>query len=151
MSTAPREPLRTRLALAACLALAAACTPENGPLMLPGRDCMECHGGRGGEEEEGPRWTVAGTAYGPGAAAGVQDAHVQVTDRNGKFVSMRTNGVGNFYSAEDLALPFTSVCVERGGVVACMPASEAGAGAFATGACNSCHAPGGEASRIVSP
>jgi cytochrome c553 len=151
MSTAPRGAIWTRVALAAGLALAAACTPENGPLMRPGEDCMRCHGGHGGEEEEGPRWTVAGTAYGPGAAAGVQDVHVQVTDRNGKLVSMRTNGVGNFYSAEDLALPFTNVCVERGGVVTCMRSAEAGPAAFATGACNSCHIPGGEASRIVSP
>jgi hypothetical protein len=34
-------------ALAAAL-LALACVPSEGPLMEPGRDCLECHGGDGG-------------------------------------------------------------------------------------------------------
>jgi hypothetical protein len=76
------------------VALLAGCAPEDGPLMAPGQDCLECH--TGGEAN---RWTAAGTW--------VRGARITVTDANGKTVPMRGNDVGNFYTAESLTPPLT--------------------------------------------
>jgi hypothetical protein len=128
----------------------AACTPENGPLMRPGEDCLHCHGGSsggGGEEEHATPWSLAGTVYGTAntaSGAGIEGVDVQVTDANGFAFALHSNLVGNFYSAETIAFPL-KVCVSRNGSTTCME------GAASSGACNSCHEPGGEPGRIVAP
>ncbi|BDG10004.1 hypothetical protein [Anaeromyxobacter paludicola] len=142
--------LRATLALAAL----AACTPENGPTMRPGEDCLRCHGGSpasgGGEEERATPWSLAGTVYaapGADASAGIEGAAVQVTDANGFAFTLTSNLVGNFYSAETVAFPIR-VCVARGGAVRCMESPSP------HGACNACHAlpPQGNAEgRIAAP
>jgi hypothetical protein len=80
-------------AIAALTLLCASCAQEEGPLMAAGQDCVECHGGG-----EARAWTVAGWTKG---------ARVTVVDANGKSVEMRGNKVGNFYTAESLAPPYT--------------------------------------------
>jgi hypothetical protein len=95
---------RTAVAAAALLALAG-CIPEEGPMMAPGRDCMECHASGAGEEEAKP-WTVAGTI------SGRRGAHVTITDQNGWSFTLRSNQAGNFYTAEGVALPLRAISVD---------------------------------------
>lgn len=91
MTPAKAAPL---LALpAALLLLSSACVPDDGPLMSPGEDCLECHGAG-----EGPSWNAAGTWQREGQT-------VRIVDANGRSFSLRTNQVGNFYTAEKLAYP----------------------------------------------
>jgi hypothetical protein len=108
-----------RVALAAAM-LAVACVPSEGPLMEPGRDCLGCHGGG-----EAKRWTVAGT-WPP------QGSRVTVADAAGKSFTLKTNQVGNFYSAESLAFPLT-VSVD----------GKAMPNPVTYGGCNLCHGPFG--------
>ncbi len=126
----------------------AACTPEDGPLMRPGDDCLRCHGGSPGGEEErhATPWSLAGTVYPSVDAtvgAGIEGVDVQVTDANGFAFTLHSNLVGNFYSAETVAFPLR-VCVARSGVTTCME------GPAQSGACNACHTPA-EAGRIFAP
>ncbi len=124
----------TRRALLAAALLA--CVPDRGPLMLPGSDCLECHRGGNGAAR---RWTVAGTIYATRDAAadeGVSQASVRITDATGWSFTLRTNGAGNFYTAEPVAFPLRA-CVERGADVACMGS------AAERGSCNHCHGPQG--------
>jgi hypothetical protein len=79
--------------------LATGCIPEDGPLMEPGEDCLECHGGSGGEED-GPAWSVAGTMGGQGSSVSVRDA-------TGRSFTLHAARNGNFYSAESLQYPIT--------------------------------------------
>jgi hypothetical protein len=88
-----------RLAAAAAALLAAACIPEEGPMMEPGHDCMECHGGRGGEEDA-VAWTVAGTY-------GSQGSKVSIRDAAGKSFTLTANQAGNFYTREPVTFPIT--------------------------------------------
>jgi hypothetical protein len=110
---------------AAILLAAAGCALEEGPLMAPGQDCVECHDGG-----EARRWTAAGTW--------TRGARVSVTDANGKTVPMRGNDVGNFYTAESLTPPLT-VFVD--GVEMVTTALESG-GKVKYGGCNLCHVNG---------
>lgn len=128
-----------RVLSAAALAAATGCTPENGPSMRPGSDCLECHGNPGAEED-GPPWTVAGTVYATpgGTGEGVRGATVTVTDATGRTVTLRSQAVGNFYLADKLTFPLRA-SVERNGVRHDMPDR------FDYGGCNGCHRPGGEA------
>jgi hypothetical protein len=120
----------TRTALALSLLLgAAACIPEEGPLMEPGSNCLECHDGG-----DARRWTVAGTW--PGG----QGRHVVVRDAAGRSLTIRTNRAGNFYTAEPLAFPLTSVAVD-GGEMPRPPVTQPQA--FSQGSCNLCHGSGG--------
>jgi hypothetical protein len=129
------------LSLAMIGVVAAACTPENGPLMRPGEDCLRCHGGSAGgtggiDVEEATPWSFAGTVYptvDADAGAGIEGVSVKVTDAAGFTVAVRTNLAGNFYSAERVAFPLR-VCVTRSGSVQCM------LGPAPHGACNFCHA-----------
>ncbi len=136
-----------RLALAAALALGA-CIPEEGPLMRPGSDCMECHGGGGGGEGGGEHdartWTIAGTVYDATGTNGVLGANVRITDANGWSFTLRSNLVGNFYSAESVAFPLR-VTVDLNGIVQPMEAL------VDSGSCNGCHTPGGQAARVYVP
>jgi hypothetical protein len=108
-------------ALAALLLASVACIPEEGPMMEPGSDCLECHGGG-----EGRRWTVAGTWGGQGR-------QVVIVDAAGKSFTLHTNRAGNFWSAEPVAFPLR-VSVDG----AAMPNAVAAADA----SCNRCHGNG---------
>jgi hypothetical protein len=137
-------------ALAVALAaVAAGCVPEEGPLMSPGADCLECHGGGAGGggndlrgvgtssgEEDGPRWTFAGTVFptrGAPASGGLRGAKVRVTDARGRTITLETNQAGNFYTAERLTFPLRAT-VEHGGQSATMDRQ------IDYGGCNACHA-----------
>lgn len=105
--------------------------------MLPGSDCLACHGDGGGAR----RWTVAGTIYQEPSTSGdtaVSGANVRITDATGWSFALRTNRAGNFYTAERVVFPL-SVCVERLGVSRCM-SEPVGLG---EGSCNVCHGPEG--------
>jgi hypothetical protein len=134
-------------ALVMAAVLASACIPSEGPMMLPGSDCLECHGGGGGHsdsgltmqplesDDDGPRWTFAGTVFSSPtapASGGVRGALVHATDANGRAVTIRSNEAGNFYLADGLAFPLR-VSIERGGVVKTMPDP------VEYGGCNGCH------------
>jgi hypothetical protein len=89
--------MRRTLLIAALLG--AGCIPEEGPLMDPGEDCLECHGG---SEDDAPAWTIAGTMGGKGS-------DVRVRDADGKSFTLHTARNGNFYSREKLRYPITVV------------------------------------------
>ncbi len=146
---------RALVAAALTALVLGACTPENGPTMRPGEDCLRCHGGspygdQGQEVRPATAWSLAGTVYATedaSADAGVEGADVQVTDASGFAFTLHTNLAGNFYSAESVKFPL-QVCVSRHGSVQCME------GPAPNGACNHCHAqpPQGEAAgRIAAP
>lgn len=103
--------------------------------MMPGSDCLQCHG-YAGAEEDGPPWTVAGTVYGTaqGTGAGVRGAAIHLTDATGRAVTLYSQAVGNFYLADGLAFPL-QVSVERDGVTHPMAAPVA----YGDRGCNRCH------------
>ncbi|HET6923558.1 MAG TPA: hypothetical protein VFI16_10470 [Anaeromyxobacteraceae bacterium] len=124
--------------------LAGACIPERGPLMMPGEDCLECHGGGGrlpgqpltvGDPEDARRWTVAGTVYpstGAAASEGVEGAKVHIVDATGFSFTLETNRAGNFYTAERVRFPLR-VSVQHGGNIEEMGEE------VPYGGCNGCH------------
>jgi YD repeat-containing protein len=114
----------TRAPLAALLLASAACIPEQGPMMLPGSDCLGCHGGGG--EGEARRWTVAGTWT-------AQGQHVAIVDAAGKSFSLHTNQAGNFWSAEPVTFPLR-VSVDGAAMATAVTAADA--------SCNRCHGNG---------
>jgi hypothetical protein len=122
----------TRLAPLAAAAALAGCIPEEGPMMEPGSDCMECHSPGG----EARAWTVAGTF-------GSQGSHVTFTDQHGWTITLRANRAGNFYTAEPVALPLKAISVDG----RAMPANEMARAATLRnpGSCNAatCHNGGG--------
>jgi hypothetical protein len=121
-----------RLALVLTVLACAACIPENGPMMEPGRDCTECHN-RGDAE---PGWTAAGTVFtnpGDPESAGVRGVRVKLTDANGRTVTLNSNAAGNFYTRESLAYPLLAATIEKNGVVRTMLD-------VPNAACNQCHA-----------
>jgi len=131
--------LRRALLLGALLC--AACVPENGPLMEPGEDCLECHGGA---EDDARAWSAAGTMGGKGS-------RVVITDANGWTITLRSAENGNFYTAEDLRYPVrVSVDGDEMPDPVPSPLSAAGtciAGRCCTGSrcgCNDCHGEGQE-------
>jgi hypothetical protein len=105
--------------LAALMLTSAACVPEEGPMMEPGSDCIDCHNGG-----EARTWTVAGTWSGQGHQVGIVDAA-------GKTFSLHTNKAGNFWSSEPVAFPLR---VDVDGTP--MPS------AVTNGSCNVCHGNG---------
>ena len=94
-------------------------------MMQPGVDCMQCHN----------NWTVAGTAYAAPDAdrgSGLEGAEILVIDADGNELTLKTNGAGNFYTAEPLTFPIH--------VHARMDSSETSMlHSTSNGACNSCH------------
>lgn len=125
------------------IVLAASCTPEEGPLMMPGENCLECHGGAAlpdepptvADPDDARRWTIAGTVFpridaGPGE--GVRGANVHVRDANGRTFTLQTNRAGNFYTAEPVRFPLR-VGVEHGGIHHEMDDD------VPYGGCNACH------------
>lgn len=91
-----------------------------GPLMLPGQDCLACHDGA-----QAKLWTAAGTWGGAGNT-------VVLRDSAGKTVTLVTNQVGNFYTAQPLAFPL------RASVNGQTMQPD-----VTYGGCNRCHAGGG--------
>jgi hypothetical protein len=78
---------------------------------------------------------AAGTLYADSRATrGLVGATVEVTDSDGKKVSMTTNEVGNFYTATRLAPPLR-VSVSSGAQTF-TPEID-----MASGDCNACHTP----------
>ncbi len=94
------------------------------PTMDPGMDCLLCHSPDSSARcsttpcrASQKAWTAAGTVYGDpdaGVSDGVASAQVIVTDATGKTLTLTTNAAGNFYTAEPLALPLSSVMVQNG-------------------------------------
>lgn len=106
-----------------------------GATMLPGADCLACHGPTG----RAPTWTAGGTIFTD--ASGLRAAKnvtITLTDDAGKVVTMTSNGVGNFYTTKSLKFPI-NVDIEKGGVKKSM------ASAVDDGGCNSCHSCDGAA------
>jgi hypothetical protein len=79
---------------ATVLLATAACVPEEGPMMEPGSDCLECHGG--GEASQA--WTAAGTMNYTNRTLLIQDAA-------GKTFTRPVNKVGNVWTSEPLTFP----------------------------------------------
>jgi hypothetical protein len=123
-----------RLVALLSLSLLAACgIPEQGPMMSPGEDCLSCHGAGSNRH-----WYAAGTVYAdPQAKAedGIQGVQVVITDAKDRKISLKTNGAGNFYTAETLAYPLKSAEVWLNGEMNNkMPDDQQ-----PEGSCNSCH------------
>ena len=121
-----------------------------GPLMRSGENCLSCH--RAGGQAGSRIWTAAGTVFASADApqeGGVEGATIRIKDASGKLVQLRSNAVGNFYTAEPLAKPLT-MAIEYQGKIATMPIA-----LDAEGACNACHshpdAIGGAKGRIRVP
>jgi hypothetical protein len=108
---------------------------EESPLMHPGRDCDGCHA----QEDEGPRFHVAGTVYAqvhePDDCLGLEGVTVEITDASGRELTLLTNSAGNFYlEAEQTAVDFPiSASVSRGEHTIAMTAMQT------TGRCATCH------------
>lgn len=101
--------------------------------MKPGHDCLQCHQGAGSASFHS--FSVAGTIFAASDAptnAGLAQAEILITDATGKTLTLRSNGVGNFYSAEPLQPPL-QVAAQWGRMRMAMVEPPA------SGACNSCH------------
>ena len=106
------------------------------PGMNPGQDCMACHSVGG--QASGLQWSAAGTIFPtPYSAAddGLPNAEIQITDSATppRAMTLRSNGAGNFYTAEPLTAPL-HVAVQFGGQRYQMQE------AAPVGSCNHCHA-----------
>lgn len=103
-----------------------------GPLMRPGEQCLSCHR-QGGQASRRP-WTAAGTVFRTATSnEGVEGATIVIEDAAGKRVSLVTNAVGNFYTADVLAKPLR-MKIRYDGREKEMPIP-----LDADGACNACH------------
>lgn len=111
------------------------------PNMHPGGACIDCH--TSGGEEEGPRFTFAGTVYPSaheptdcnGLDGSASGAEVVVIDANGATLTLEVNSVGNFsYEARGttVALPYRAKVV-RDGRERVMATEQK------SGDCNACH------------
>ncbi len=119
-------------AFAAAALLSAACIPDPGPMMKPGSDCLECHGGGGGEEDA-VAWTIAGTVT--GSIGGQQGSTVSIRDAGGWSFTLTANQAGNFYTRETVSFPLT-VAVDGRPMPNAVQAGDA--------SCNRCHGFGGD-------
>jgi hypothetical protein len=138
--------------LVACDTGPTSCTTEaaperdSGPLMDPGGDCIGCRMDEGEEV-----YTAAGTVM-PSLAeedgcTGVTGATVEITGADGRVLSLQTNSVGNFFTMEPIATPYTAKVVMDGREVAMVSTL------FDTN-CASCHTERGSAGalgRITGP
>jgi len=118
---------------------------EEGERMEPGGDCISCH------RDEGPRYTVAGTVMGAATdsdtCVGVPDVTVELTDANGVVLTLTANSVGNFFTRQAVAMPYTAR-VLSGGKERKMVAAQT------DGDCASCHTDegaNGAPGRVLAP
>lgn len=126
----------------ACDAVHELCAPGvagcggEGASMLPGSDCLACHKSGGGEA---PKWTAGGTLYTDAVgSAPSANAKVVISDSKGHKITMTSNGAGNFYTTQAISFP-ANVEVTKGGNTVSMGSE------LSSGACNACHACGGDA------
>jgi hypothetical protein len=106
---------------------------DGNPQMDPGQDCLSCHSAHGAAS--GLTFTVAGTVYPlalTGAEGGLFNAEIDITGADNRTLTLRSNGAGNFYSAESVVFP-AAVAIRIGGQSYPMqqPAP--------VGSCNACH------------
>lgn len=138
------------LVAAACAAESGAtCSTKPGPEMRPGWNCLSCHR-EGGQASRKP-WTAGGTVYealDSDPCDGTPDVDVVFfTAEGAELERVRTNAVGNFFTATPLPEDFR-VGVERDGVLAMMPIAPP------AGSCNACHSDspvGGALGKIRAP
>jgi hypothetical protein len=89
-----RAALLAAVLLSGTLLLSAGCSQEEGPMMEPGADCLECHGG--GEASQA--WTLAGTM-------GTTRRPLLIQDAAGKTFTRPINEVGNVWTSEPITFP----------------------------------------------
>ena len=118
-----------RVAALLAALLCAACIPDPGPMMKPGSDCLECHGGGGGEEDA-VAWTIAGTWAGEGHKIWIGEVAPGT-----KSFTLTSNQAGNFYTREPVRFP-VRVSVDGEFMRDNVTAQDA--------SCNRCHGSGGE-------
>jgi len=124
---------------------------DESPKMHPGRACIACHSGSSGEDEEedeGPKFWLAGTVYPTahepdecnGVDGGSSDARIEIVDADGQTLTLSVNSAGNFYyerEAGKLALPYVAKVLHEGRErVMATPQRD--------GDCNSCHTQDGD-------
>ena len=104
-------------------------------LMLPGRNCQSCHipGGQAGAF----RLTISGTVFRnltvPCNSGGVSGVKVEILDMAGNVqVTMTSNSTGNFYTAQQVSLPFRAR-ISQGSTTREMVTSSS------IGSCAACH------------
>lgn len=107
------------------------------PQMNPGHACIACHA----VEKKSLVFAAAGTVYAqggePNGCAGTATGmSIELTDANGKTVSLTPNAAGNFYLEGTLATPYRARLVHPGGV-------REMATPQTNGDCNSCHTAAG--------
>ncbi len=120
--------------------------------MTPGRACIACHSGPGGDE--GPRFLVAGTVYPtahePDDCNGIGGVDIEITDANGDVRILSARDSGNFFMGGDpgdLAMPITARVLQGDLVLPMLTPID-------TGDCNTCHTQEGKEGapgRIVLP
>lgn len=112
-----------------------------GPDMLPGENCLRCHS-KGSQYSTAPVWTAAGTVFERADSdVGVAGAEVHLTDATGQELTLTTNAVGNFYTAQALTFPLRATLTHES-FAADMPID------VPAGSCNACHShpdPSGDA------
>ncbi len=120
---------------------------EESPNMNPGQACIACHA-----SGEGPEFTIAGTVMGdfadPDNCYGVEGMTVRITDADGVVTELLSNAAGNFYTTDDIAMPYTAEVEGTDGTISPM------SGEQTSGDCASCHtAEGAEGApgRVVEP
>ncbi|NUP11196.1 MAG: hypothetical protein HOW73_34555 [Polyangiaceae bacterium] len=117
---------------------------DKGEEMEPGGDCIGCHA-----QDGGPSYSIAGTVMAieddDQGCLGLGGVLVEVIGADGKKVRMMTNSVGNFFSSERIAKPYTAKITSDGQEFAMVtPQSDTN--------CASCHGSTGKsgaAGRIV--
>jgi mono/diheme cytochrome c family protein len=125
---------------------------DGSPDMTPGRACIACHSGPGGDE--GPRFLFSGTIYPtahePDDCNGVGGPTIEITDANGIVYTATARASGNFYKGGDpanLAWPITTRVLYEGKVFPMLTP-------ITTGDCNACHTQDGKEGapgRIILP
>ena len=108
---------------------------EESENMHPGVDCIACHADRG----EGPRYTVAGTAFqnidDEDDCRGIDNVDIEIYGSDGTLAfTVSANSVGNFTSRAALAAiaPYTAKVIYEGRTAEMTtPQTD--------GACNRCH------------
>ena len=99
-----------------------------GPSMRPGENCEGCHS-----------FSVAGTVFSGDHASseqGIGAVTINITDKNGKSLSLTSNSAGNFYTNSSMTPPLTVELVS-GSTTRKMT------GTATTGACAACHTSAG--------